>query len=238
MPINIHQSETRGKADLGWLNSRHTYSFSSYHDPERMGFGKLRVINDDIVKPSMGFSTHPHQDMEIISIPLEGCLRHKDSMGNEHIIRAGEVQIMSAGTGIKHSEYNHSDTDNVNFLQIWVLPKLLGISPRYEQKQFDVAARDNKLQLIVSPSGEEGSIQINQDAYLSLANIDAGKSLNYRLRDADNGVYILVISGVISIGDSVLNKRDGAELSDISSISVIAKQAAELLFIETLLGQQ
>ena len=233
MQINIHRADTRGKADLGWLNSRHTYSFSSYHDPNRMGFGKLRVINDDIVQPSMGFGTHPHEDMEIISIPLEGCLRHKDSMGNEHIIQSGEVQIMSAGTGIQHSEYNNSDSHDVNFLQIWILPKLLGITPRYDQKRFDLEGRQNKLQLVVSPSGAENSIKINQDAFLSLANIHSGQTLNYDMKNTDNGVYVFVLSGEVSIDKTKLAARDGAELSGAPNFSIIAEKPAELLFIET-----
>ena len=232
MKITLHKSETRGLAKLAWLNSRHTFSFSAYHNPERMGFGKLRVLNDDIVQASMGFGTHPHSDMEIISIPLTGSIRHTDSMGNEHIIRSGEVQIMSAGTGIQHSEYNNSDTDAVNFLQIWVLPKLRGVEPRYEQKQIDVGARKNQLQRIVSPSGDSGSVQINQDAYLSLADIEKGQSLHYPLNTKNNGVYVFLISGEISIGDSILKVRDGAELTDLSNFTVLANQDAEVLFVE------
>ena len=232
MQINVHQSESRGLADLGWLYSRHTYSFSSYHNPDRMGFGKLRVINDDIVQPSMGFGTHPHENMEIISIPLKGSLRHKDSIGNEHIIQSGEVQIMSAGTGIQHSEYNDSNADEVNFLQIWVLPKVQNIPPRYDQKKFDVGGRRNQLQLVVSPTGDGDSITINQNAYFSLADIDKGHTLNYVLNNANNGVYIFVISGEISIGDCIIKDRDGAEISYIDNISVVSKSAAQLLFIE------
>ena len=233
--VNIHKSGTRGKADLGWLNSRHTYSFSLYHDPDRMGFGKLRVINDDLVRPSMGFGTHPHNNMEIVSIPLKGSLRHKDSMGNTHIIRAGEVQIMSAGTGIQHSEYNNSDTDDVNFLQIWILPKLQDVSPRYEQKQFDPDARWNKLQLLVSPSGKNNSIQINQDVFMSLVNLEA-HTLKYVPQDLANGVYVFVISGAISINGLKLGERDGAEVSEATTIIVLAEKTAELLFIETPIG--
>jgi hypothetical protein len=197
-----------------------------------MGFGKLRVINDDIVQPSMGFGTHPHENMEIVSIPLRGSLQHKDSIGNEHIIPSGEIQIMSAGTGIQHSEYNNSDTDEVNFLQIWVLPKLQNITPRYDQKRFDSSKRKNKVQLVVSPSGNEDSITINQDAYFSLADLDDGHSLTYQMNMVNNGLYVFVISGVVTIGDSVLQQRDGAEISDVTAVSLIANNVAQVLFIE------
>lgn len=237
MQINIHQADSRGTADLDWLYSRHTYSFSSYQDAERMGFGKLRVINDDIVQPSMGFGTHPHENMEIVSIPLRGSLRHKDSIGNEHIIPSGEIQIMSAGTGIHHSEYNNSDTDEVNFLQIWVLPKLQNITPRYDQKRFDSSKRKNKVQLVVSPSGNEDSITINQDAYFSLADLDDGHSLTYQMNIVNNGLYVFVISGAVTIGDSVLEQRDGAEISDVTAVSLIANNVAQVLFIEVPLSR-
>ena len=197
-----------------------------------MGFGKLRVINDDIVQPSMGFGTHPHENMEIVSIPLRGSLQHKDSIGNEHIIPSGEIQIMSAGTGIQHSEYNNSDTDEVNFLQIWVIPKLQNITPRYDQKRFDSSKRKNKVQLVVSPSGNEDSITINQDAYFSLADLDDGHSLTYQMNMVNNGLYVFVISGVVTIGDSVLQQRDGAEISDVTAVSLIANNVAQVLFIE------
>jgi len=238
MQINIHHADSRGTADLDWLYSRHTYSFSSYQDAERMGFGKLRVINDDIVQPSMGFGTHPHENMEIVSIPLRGSLRHKDSLGNEHIIPSGEIQIMSAGTGIQHSEYNNSDTDEVNFLQIWVLPKLQNITPRYDQKRFDSSKRKNKVQLVVSPAGNEDSITINQDAYFSLADLDESHSLTYQINIVNNGLYVFVISGAVTIGDSVLKQRDGAEISDVTAVSLNANNVAQVLFIEVPLSRR
>ena len=163
----LHEADTRGTADHGWLNSHHTFSFGSYHNPDRMGFGLLRVINDDVVQPSMGFGTHPHNDMEIISIPLGGELQHKDSMGNTQHISTGEVQIMSAGSGLTHSEYNASDSDAVNFLQIWVLPKELNMEPRYDQKVFRPEGRCNQWQLVVAPDDED-AVSINQAAWFLL----------------------------------------------------------------------
>lgn len=233
MRMNIHKSDSRGLANHGWLNSRHTYSFSSYHDPERMGFGKLRVINDDIVNPSMGFGTHGHNNMEIISIPLRGTLRHEDSMGNQYTIEAGEVQVMSAGTGITHSEYNNSDTDQVNFLQIWVLPKLMDIEPRYEQSRFDSANRHNQFQTVISPDGEGESISINQDVYFSLIDLDKDHSVSYPLHNSANGIYLFIISGEVMCGEQLLENRDGVEVSDVADVSLHANTDAQILCIET-----
>jgi quercetin 2,3-dioxygenase len=221
MNIVIHKSDSRGAANHGWLQSRHTYSFSSYYNAERMSFGKLRVINDDIVEPSMGFGTHPHENMEIISIPLSGSLRHEDSMGNQHVIESGEVQIMSAGTGITHSEFNNSATESVNFLQIWILPKKKDIEPRYAQKRFELEQRLNKLQLIVAP-----------DAYFSLLKLEDGHSIDYQLRNKQNGVYIFMISGSAMMNDLNLETRDGIEVSDKLAITIDAIEDAEILWIE------
>jgi len=197
-----------------------------------MGFGKLRVLNDDIVEPSMGFGTHPHENMEIISIPLSGSLRHQDSMGNQHVIESGEVQIMSAGTGITHSEYNNSATEPVNFLQIWILSKKRDIEPRYAQKYFDVGQRINKLQLIVAPDDEQDAISINQDAYFSLLKLEDGHSIDYQLRNKQNGVYIFMISGSVMLDEINLEARDGVEVSDTSSVTIKASEKSELLWIE------
>jgi quercetin 2,3-dioxygenase len=231
--IVIHKSDSRGIANHGWLQSRHTYSFAGFYDAERMGFGKLRVLNDDIVESSMGFGTHPHENMEIISIPLSGSLRHEDSMGNQHVIESGEVQIMSAGTGITHSEYNNSATESVNFLQIWILPKKRGIEPRYAQKRFELDQRINKLQVIVAPDDEQGAISINQDAYFSLLKLEDGNSINYQLFNKQNGVYIFMISGSAKIDGVNLETRDGVEVSDTSDITLEANDNAEILWIET-----
>jgi len=233
MNIVIHKSDSRGVANYGWLESRHTYSFAGFYDAERMGFGKLRVLNDDIVDPSMGFGTHPHENMEIISIPLAGSLRHEDSMGNQHVIEAGEVQIMSAGTGITHSEYNNSATESVNFLQIWILPKQKDIEPRYAQKRFELEQRLNKLQLVVAPDDEQGAISINQDVYFSLLKLEDGHSIDYQLRNKQNGVYIFMISGSVMLDEFILEARDGVEVSDTLAITVKATENAELLWIET-----
>ena len=232
MKINIHKADSRGLADHGWLVSRHTFSFASYYDPERMGFGALRVINDDIVKPSKGFSTHPHENMEIVSIPLQGTLRHQDSMGNLHVIEAGEVQIMSAGTGITHSEYNDSDADDVQFLQIWVLPEERDITPRYDQIRFNPAQRKNQFQLLVSPDGVEGSMWMNQYGYFSMIDLDVHRTVNYKLHNKNNGVYLFLLSGSLSLEGRELGLRDGAEISGVDHIDMEAKEPVELLCME------
>ena len=233
MKINIHKSDSRGVTNIGWLDSRHTYNFSNYYDSNRIGFGKLRVINDDIVNPSMGFGAHPHDNMEIISIPLRGSLRHEDSMGNQHVIETGEVQIMSAGTGITHSEYNNSDVDQVGFLQIWILPKSRDIKPRYEQSRFDSSKKRNQFQTIVSPDGEGESISINQDAYLSLIDMDKDRSVSYQLNNINNGIYLFVIAGSVLFDEHCLEQRDGVEVSNISNLDLVATTDSHILCIET-----
>lgn len=232
MAREIFTSESRGSADHGWLKSRHTFSFSDYHDPKRMGFGLLRVINDDIVAPSKGFATHSHSDMEIISIPLSGSLRHQDSMGNKHIITAGEVQIMSAGSGLSHSEYNNSNTDDVNFLQIWVLPKAMGIEPRYEQKAFKASDRVNQWQLVVSPDGAEDSITINQKAYFYMVDLTSDHSISYQTHVSSNGAFVFVIDGEVSIDTGTLGKRDAISISEETSFKIDAHKRSQVLCIE------
>lgn len=232
MQINIHKADSRGLADHGWLISRHTFSFASYYDPERMKFGALRVINDDIVKPSKGFATHPHENMEIISIPLKGTLRHQDSMGNLHVIEAGEVQIMSAGTGITHSEYNDSEAEDVHFLQIWVLPGEMDITPRYDQIRLDPAQRKNKFQLLVSPDGVEGSMWMHQNGYFSMIDLEADRTTSYQLHDKNNGIYLFLISGSLHVEGRELSPRDGAEIHGVASIDIEAREPVELLCIE------
>lgn len=229
--MHLHRSETRGVANHGWLKSRHTFSFADYYDPSRMGFGVLRVINDDSVAAGMGFGTHPHRDMEIISIPLEGALQHKDSEGNASIIRKGEVQIMSAGTGIFHSEFNASPTEEVKFLQIWVLPKKLGIKPRYEQKAFDHQSRLNKFSLVVSPDGRDGSVSINQDAFFSLADMESGKILSYKKYLAKNAVYVFVLKGELELNGQHLFARDGVGVTT-DDLSLKSFQDSEVLLME------
>ncbi|TNF33201.1 MAG: pirin family protein [Gammaproteobacteria bacterium] len=232
MAREIHRSDSRGTADHGWLKSRHSFSFADYHNPQRMGFGMLRVINDDVVAPSRGFATHSHSDMEIISIPLAGALRHKDSMGNQHIISAGEVQIMSAGTGISHSEYNHSTTDDVNFLQIWILPDVIGIEPRYEQKRFAEKERKNRFQLLVSPAGDHGSIRINQKAWFSMVDLDRDQAVTYQARGIETGFYVFVIEGDINIDNDRLAKRDALAISDDAPFTLKANADSQVLCIE------
>lgn len=232
MKAIYHENESRGLADHGWLLSRHTFSFANYHDPQRMNFGLLRVLNDDIVKPTMGFGTHPHDNMEIISIPLSGSLRHQDSMGNIHTISAGEVQVMSAGSGLTHSEYNNSSSDDVNFLQIWVLPKEINIAPRYDQKVFDAVNRKNRFQLLVSPQASEESVRINQNAWFSLVDIEAEQQVTYEKKDIKNGVYFFAIEGNVSIGGHKMHRRDGLGLTYGEDSPVEAITNAQLLAIE------
>jgi redox-sensitive bicupin YhaK (pirin superfamily) len=231
----IHRSDSRGVAEHGWLHSRHTFSFSNYHNPDRMGFGKLRVLNDDIVDPGMGFGTHPHSNMEIVSIPLSGTLRHQDSMGNKHTIRSGEVQVMSAGTGITHSEYNDSSTEPVNFLQIWILPDKLNIEPRYEQKVIGNETM-NRFTDIVTPDKEAGdAVWINQQANFSLCNLEEGNTVSYECKFDNPAVYIFVISGEIAVDGDILNTRDGMALDNLKRMKLKANRDAKVLCIETIL---
>lgn len=226
-----HDANSRGTANFGWLLSKHTFSFGRYYNPERVNFGALRVLNDDIVEPGMGFGTHPHDNMEIISIPLYGDLEHKDSTGNTEVIKTGDVQIMSAGYGLTHSEYNHSKQDPVNFLQIWVLPKKRDIEPRYQQITFDSAARHNQLQTVVAPD-DDTALWINQDAWFTLADLDANSSVEYQLHKSGNGVYIFLIDGQVEVSGEKLSKRDALGLTHVDNFTVHAQKDAQLLFIE------
>lgn len=227
----VHKSDSRGSADHGWLRSRHTFSSAGYHNPDRVHFGALRVLNDDTVSGGNGFGTHPHDNMEIISIPLFGDLEHKDSTGTGEVIKTGDVQIMSAGSGLRHSEFNHSKEEEVQFLQIWVFPKERDITPRYEQKTFDPEDRMNKFQTVVSPEGAD-ALWINQDAYFSLANLDAGMELSYEVKKPGNGVYFFVLNGEINIADQSLDLRDAVGVTDTSEIHLKARSYAEVLAIE------
>lgn len=232
METIIHKAETRGKANHGWLNTHHTFSFGSYNDPARTQFGMLRVLNDDIVSPGAGFGMHPHNNMEIVSIPLSGSLEHRDSMGNTtQVIRANEVQLMSAGNGVLHSEYNHSKEETVNFLQIWVYPKMKDVKPRYQQKLFDPADRINRIQTIVSP--EKGNtLQINQDAYFSLGNFKSGFETNYKLHADNYGVYVFIIEGEAEVAGEPLRRRDGIGVWETNEVPLRAIGDTELLLIE------
>lgn len=227
----IHRANSRGTAFFGWLHSRHTFSFGRYYDPERIHFGALRVLNDDIVEGGMGFGTHPHDNMEIVSIPLAGDLEHKDSTGNTEVIKTGDVQIMSAGYGLTHSEYNHSKKNKVNFLQIWILPKVQDIEPRYQQITFDTAQRKNKLQTVVAPD-DQSALWINQDAWFTLTDLDAGQSVTYDFHKPDSGLYAFVIEGeAITLGEN-LKKRDAIGITGADSVNFTAQQNSSLLLIE------
>lgn len=225
-----HPAESRGAADHGWLKSHHTFSFAGYYDPQRMNFGALRVLNDDSVEGGSGFGTHPHRDMEIISIPLQGTLSHKDSEGNHGLIQKGEVQIMSAGTGILHSEENANTGEAVKFLQIWVLPKKLGIAPRYGQKMFGFP--DNSSTLVVSPDGRDGSLEINQDAFFTVVNMDASQGLEYRVKMPGNGLYIFVLEGTIETDGVRLKARDGLGIPDFETVKLSTVGKSEFLLME------
>jgi redox-sensitive bicupin YhaK (pirin superfamily) len=232
MKAIIHRADTRGHAEHGWLNSYHSFSFAGYNNPDRIRFGLLRVLNDDVVEAGMGFGRHPHDNMEIISIPLKGALAHKDSTGRSEVIRTNDVQIMSAGSGISHSEMNASATEDVNFLQIWVFPKEKNIEPRYDQKTFDPAARVNQWQVVVSPNEKDGGVWINQDAWFSLATLEAGKSLYYKQNLTGNGVYVFVLDGEVKINDKVLYKRDGIGITGADETLFTASKDAALLVME------
>lgn len=233
MKTVIHKAETRGHANHGWLDSYHTFSFAGYYDEERMHFGALRVLNDDKVAPGMGFGTHPHKNMEIISIPLSGDLEHQDSMGNKHVISEGDVQVMSAGTGISHSEYNRNKDKEVKFLQIWVFPKQSNVQPKYDQKKFSKEDRQNRLQAVVAPDGAgNGALNINQDAWFHLSSLSSGKELSYTMKGDDTGVYIFVLSGNVLVAGEKLSTRDGIGIWDTDEFSVQAASDAELLFME------
>lgn len=228
----VHKAETRGHANHGWLNSYHSFSFANYYNPERMGFGLLRVLNDDEVAPAMGFGAHPHSNLEIISIPLSGTLAHQDSAGNSETIQTNEVQIMSAGTGITHSEFNHSKTEPVKFLQIWVFPKEEDIEPRYEQKSFKPEDRQNKLQTVISPDQNDDAVWINQNAWFTLGTLKAGFAEVYRLHLPDNGVYAFVLEGEVEIDGEKLSRRDGMGISGTDAIEIKASSDTELLLME------
>jgi redox-sensitive bicupin YhaK (pirin superfamily) len=228
----IHKANTRGIANLGWLHSYHTFSFSNYFNPERMNFGVLRVLNDDTVAAGMGFGTHPHQNMEIISIPLEGDLEHQDSMGNKTVIKNGDVQVMSAGTGIQHSEYNKNKDAQVKFLQIWVIPNQQNVIPRYGQITLNSEDRKNKLQQILSPNLSDAGVWIHQDAWFHLGNFDKNVVTNYQLKKEGNGLYVFVLKGTVLIDKQELDTRDGFGIWNFESIEIIATSNAELLLME------
>lgn len=233
MKTILHKADTRGHASHGWLNSYHTFSFARYYDPERIHFGALRVLNDDTVAGGMGFGAHPHDNMEIISIPTSGDLEHKDNMGNTQVIRQGDVQVMSAGTGIQHSEKNKNENQEVKFFQIWVFPNKANVEPRYDQKNFSAADKKNKLLTVVSPLGtNDGGVQVHQDAWFSLGKLDKDFAVNYNLKNKENGVYAFVMEGDLTINGQKLNRRDGLGITETDNLEIKADTDAEILLME------
>ena len=229
----LHKANSRGHANHGWLQSNHTFSFANYHNPDRMNFGVLRVLNDDTVAPGRGFGTHPHDNMEIISIPLEGDLEHKDSMGNVAVIKQGDLQVMSAGTGIYHSEYNKHGDRQVKFLQIWLFPNKRDVTPRYDQISFDSLNKRNELVQVLSPNPGDAGVWIHQNAWFNMVNLDQDRELSYTLNDnQNNGVYVFVIEGDVTVEGQKLNPRDGFGLWDIDKIKITGNSEARLLLME------
>ena len=229
----LHKADTRGHANHGWLDSHHSFSFANYYNPDRMHFGALRVLNDDRVDPGMGFGTHPHDNMEIISIPLEGDLEHKDSMGNTTVIKNGDIQVMSAGTGIQHSEFNKNNDQLTKFLQIWLFPNKRNVSPRYDQITLNISDRHNKLQQILSPNSDDEGVWIHQDAWFHLGKFDVDFKIEYPLKKKGNGVYAFVLKGDVTINSIALNQRDGFGIWDIEKLFIQSNsQDAEILLME------
>ncbi len=226
--IHIRRSVERGHLNFGWLDTYHTFSFGEYHDPAFMGFGHLRVINEDVVEPGMGFPTHSHRDMEIITYILEGEIEHKDSMGNTARIRPGEVQRMSAGTGVTHSEYNASKSKKLHLLQIWILPEKKGIEPGYEQKQFHAAHQKGRWHLAASPDGREGSVRIYQNASLKIAVLESGQKINHASAPTER-LWLQVARGSISLNGETLSAGDGAAIQNPPELQISAKQPSEIL---------
>lgn len=228
----LHKSATRGDANHGWLHSKHTFSFANYHNPERMHFGVLRVLNDDSVEAGKGFGTHPHDNMEIISIPLEGDLEHKDSMNNVTVIRHGDIQVMSAGYGVTHSEYNKNKDKNVKFLQIWLFPNKKDVKPRYDQITLNSEDRHNNLQQILSPDPDDAGVWIHQNAWFHLGKFDKGISSEYIIKNKGNGLYVFNLSGEVIINDQLLETRDGFGIWDTQSVTIKANSDAEFLLMD------
>jgi quercetin 2,3-dioxygenase len=229
----LHKAATRGHADHGWLNARHSFSFADYHNPERVHFGALRVLNDDTIAAGMGFGMHPHNNMEIITIPLEGELAHKDSMGNSAVIYAGDIQVMSAGTGVRHSEFNSNAAAQTKLLQIWLFPNKQNVEPRYQQITLNMGDRHNQLQQVLSPNPDDAGVWIHQDAWFHLGKFDNGFTTTYQIKKEGNGVYAFVINGDITIDGNALNQRDALGIVDTPSFNISSNSdGAELLLME------
>ena len=228
----LHTADSRGGADHGWLKSYHTFSFASYFNPERVQFGALRVLNDDSVDGGMGFGDHPHDNMEIISIPLEGSLQHKDSMGNLATIEPGEIQVMSAGTGIYHTEYNKDNNVPVKFLQIWVFPNKRNVEPRYDQVRIDTASTTNQLVQVLSPNPDDAGVWIHQDAWFNMGKLESGNTVDYQIHKEGNGAYIFVLEGTVEVNGQTLNRRDGYGIWDTTGFAITATANAEFLIMD------
>lgn len=233
MKLTVHRSGCRGHFDHGWLKTWHSFSFASYYNPDRMHFGALRVLNDDIVQAGMGFGTHPHDNMEIITIVLDGELEHRDSMGNGSVITSGEVQVMSAGTGIQHSEFNHSETSDVNLLQIWVFPDKKNVVPRYGQAKFQENEMNENWRTVVSPDGKDNSLWINQQAWFSLGVFSSETTFSYQMKKPGNLLYLFLISGELNVGTETINQRDGLCIEDIeNNVPIKTMKQSKILALE------
>lgn len=228
----IVRANERGSTDHGWLNAKHTFSFAGYYNPERVHFGMLRVFNDDIVAPGMGFGMHPHDNMEIVTIPIEGELEHKDSEGHNGVITQGEVQVMSAGSGIYHSEFNHSKEKEVNLMQIWVFPRERDIEPRYDQKAFPEDGRKNKFQIVASPEKDNGSLWLNQYVYFNMGNFDSGTTTTYERKLKNNGLWIFVIEGEAEVNGEKLERRDSIGITDTDTAEFTFSKDSKILIID------
>lgn len=232
MKTVFHPSDSRGYANHGWLEARHSFSFASWYQPDRLHFGALRVLNDDIIQGGMGFGTHPHDNMEIVTIPLKGDLEHKDSMGNSAVIREGDIQVMSAGTGVQHSEYNNSPDKEINLFQLWLFPNKQNVKPRYDQLPIRSLHQKNEFFQILSPSANDQGVWIHQDAWMHILDADQGQSFDYVLQSPENGVYLIVIEGEVEVDNQTLYRRDAVGIWETDKLTIKTKTDAELLLVQ------